>query len=221
MAAHSARATRSSSAEPTDPPGPMRRWGREDEPEVAVQRLLDAAGQVFVAKGVDRGTLADVAEAAGCTRGTVYNYFGDRDGLRRAFIEREVARVSALVARRVGGVRDPRDLLVESVLAAVHAVRDDPVLAAWFTDASAATAGRLALQLDAVGAMAEQFLTRLHDEPGTRDRLRPVRPAVLADGAVRLILSLLGAPAGGSPAARARRERELVRALLVPAVFVD
>jgi len=197
------------------------RWGRIDEPDEAVARLLDAAGQVFLVKGVGAGSLADVAEAAGCARGTVYRYFGDRDGLRRAFVEREATRIGARVQAQVASHTDPKVRLVESVLVAVAEVRSDPVLAAWFTEAAAASTARVAVQTIGVSRQAERFLRGLPHDPSTAARLRPgLRPAVAAEAIVRVILSLLSLPIeAGSRAAASRAERELVTALLVPAIF--
>jgi len=45
------------------------------------EALLDAAETVFRTKGVAQATLADVAHAAGVTRGAVYWHFTDKDAL--------------------------------------------------------------------------------------------------------------------------------------------
>lgn len=48
------------------------------------QRILLAARDLMVARGVRRVSMDDVAEAAGVTRVTVYRHFGDRENLVRA-----------------------------------------------------------------------------------------------------------------------------------------
>jgi len=51
------------------------------------QRILLAARDLLVARGVRRVSMDDVAQAAGVTRVTVYRYFGDRENLvREAFL---------------------------------------------------------------------------------------------------------------------------------------
>ena len=51
------------------------------------QRILLAAREVLVARGVRRVSMDDVAAAAGVTRMTVYRYFGDRESLvKEAFL---------------------------------------------------------------------------------------------------------------------------------------
>jgi AcrR family transcriptional regulator len=192
----------------------MSTWVREDATDVAAERLLDAAGAVFARKGVVAVTVADVAAEAGCARGTVYRCFPDREALRRAFVEREARRVAGRVAARLPGADAPRALLAASVLVAVDEVRADPVLAAWFTESSAATAGRVAVGTDVIGELVAAFLAGLLGDPDV-EGLRPDvdRPAVV-DGMVRVVLSLLA-----HPGADAEAERRLVDAVLVPAVF--
>jgi AcrR family transcriptional regulator len=181
---------------------------------VARERLLDAAGAVVARRGDLELTIAEVAAEAGCARGTVYRYAGDREGLRRAFVEREAAKVGGRVARRTGGVDDPRERLVESVLAAVDEVRRDPVLAAWFRGGAAGTAGSVALGVDALGELVVGFLTDLVGRDRPRGAHR-VDVEIAADAVVRLTLSLLAHPAAGGPTS----ERRLVEAVLVPVVF--
>ncbi len=46
-------------------------------------RILRAAGSLFVEHGFERTTIADVAEGAGVSRATVFWHFGDKAGLFR------------------------------------------------------------------------------------------------------------------------------------------
>ena len=40
-------------------------WGRRDEPDLAVEELLDAAGRLFAEHGIAASSMSDVARAAG------------------------------------------------------------------------------------------------------------------------------------------------------------
>jgi len=210
------------------PPGASRdRWGREDDPSLAVTRLLDAAGVVFASKGITATRMRDVAVAAGCSRGTLYRYFPDREQLGRAYVDREAARVGQLVLQRITGLTDPQDLLVEAIIAAVDEVRHDPFLAAWFDPSSAATAGHFALRGDVIGELIGSFLDTLFARGSRGGQLRSGVDRDLAiEWVVRAVLSLLTEPAarpvvGWTRADRdpSERERALLRQLLVPALF--
>lgn len=51
-------------------------------------KLLDAAEQLFLAQGVSRTSLQDIARRAGATRGAVYWHFKDKADLFNAMMER-------------------------------------------------------------------------------------------------------------------------------------
>ncbi len=48
--------------------------------------ILDQARTLFAQKGVDAVTMAEIAEAAGVSTPTVFNYFGNKDGILIAMI---------------------------------------------------------------------------------------------------------------------------------------
>ena len=57
---------------------------RRELPQVRREQLLDAAAQVFLDRGLAQATMADVAEAAGVAKGTVYLYFDSKSALLTA-----------------------------------------------------------------------------------------------------------------------------------------
>jgi TetR/AcrR family acrAB operon transcriptional repressor len=57
--------------------------------------ILDAAEQLFQRKGVSRTSLADIAAAAGVTRGAIYWHFENKGALFNAMVERVVAPLEA------------------------------------------------------------------------------------------------------------------------------
>ena len=57
------------------------------------ETILAAAATQFGANGYQRTTVADVAEAAGVSLGTVYQYFRDRSELVAALVHRSVAEI--------------------------------------------------------------------------------------------------------------------------------
>jgi AcrR family transcriptional regulator len=67
-------------------------------PEPARRKLLDAALELFAERGTSATSLREVRLAAGQSNtAAVQHHFGDKDGLLRALLDREVP---ALVARR-------------------------------------------------------------------------------------------------------------------------
>jgi AcrR family transcriptional regulator len=62
---------------------------RSPRREATRQRILDAAREVFAEKGVIGGSVEDICERAGFTRGAFYSNFNDKDDVLDALVERE------------------------------------------------------------------------------------------------------------------------------------
>jgi AcrR family transcriptional regulator len=60
---------------------------RREQAEWRRERLLDAALEVFVSKGIDRATVKDIAQAAGVTPGLLYHYFDGKETLLATLLE--------------------------------------------------------------------------------------------------------------------------------------
>lgn len=60
----------------------------KENAEVTRTQLLDAAETVFTEKGVSRTSLAEIASAAGVTRGAIYWHFKDKSDLFHAMLDR-------------------------------------------------------------------------------------------------------------------------------------
>ncbi len=171
----------------------------DERNRVAAERILDAAGSLFAERGVRAVGMREVAEAAGCSRATLYRYFSDRGQLHLAFVQREAMRIGALIA---GDLEERPDLdaaglATEGVLAALRHVRAAPALVAWFRDDDAGRAAEIALGSTVPADLGAAVVP----DPETAAWL------------VRVIVSLLTVP-GGDEAA----ERRLVERFVAPVV---
>ena len=93
---------------------PTRRQRRRLEIEL---RLLDASKSLFVEKGYDEATVAEIAETADVAYGTFFNYFPAKSDLLAAMGEREVAEMSeqlSTLSRHPGRIDEALILLFES-----------------------------------------------------------------------------------------------------------
>lgn len=68
----------------TQPAPPRRRVPRAERE----QTMLDAAGRAFATRGFHAASMDAIAEAAGISKPMLYNYFGSKDGLYVAYVER-------------------------------------------------------------------------------------------------------------------------------------
>lgn len=175
-------------------------WLEAERTELAAERILDAAGALFVERGVDKPGMDEVARAAGCSRATLYRYFENRQALIYAFAHREARLITKQVAQATTDVSDPRSRVVEAVVACLAAVRERPHLAAWYAGDS--TLLREVLRdSPIIRGTAEGYLASGDADPD------------LADWVLRIILSFLTEPGDDEEAER----RLLERFLVVPA----
>lgn len=184
-------------------------WLASRRTEVAADRILDAAEQLYTERNQDSIGMNEIARAAGCSRATLYRYFENRDALRTAYAHREARRLSRAIKGQIDGIGDPRERLIAGVTATLRMVRSSPALASWFATTRPPIGGELAGQSQVITALAAAFVNSL----GTAE------PAVVerrARWVVRVITSLLLFPGRGDADERAMIE-EFVVPIVAPA----
>lgn len=72
--------------------------------ERQLRRILDAAQELFDARGIDRVTVADVVAAAGIRASTMYEYFSNKDDLVWTLVEQVMAQSAQSVQKSIEGV---------------------------------------------------------------------------------------------------------------------
>lgn len=79
----------------------------KEEAQATRSALLDAAERVFHAQGVSRTSLAEIAQAAGTTRGAIYWHFKDKADLFDAMMQRVILPLEASVLMAGEGMAHP------------------------------------------------------------------------------------------------------------------
>src|SRR3954463_15931084 len=99
----------------------------KEEALVTRERLLDAAESLFRERGGTRTPLAEVATAAGMTRGAVYWHFKDKADLFRAMCDRATLPLEAQFEHAGADMAsDPMGVLRELSIAALRGLALDP-----------------------------------------------------------------------------------------------
>lgn len=177
---------------------------------MVADRILDAAGKLFAARGVAGVGMSEIAQAAGCSRATLYRYFDSREALLTAYVHREARAAGTHLAALTGDIPDPRERLLAGVTHALSMVRASPALSAWF---GATTLGvRAAESSDVVRAMTAAFLVSLD----AGDAAVPAAAERRARWLVRVLTSLLVSPGRDADDERAMLEEFVVPVLLRP-----
>lgn len=79
-------------------PPPNRRNPRQERARATVDAVLEAAAQVLEAKGLKGATTNAIAERAGVSVGSLYQYFPDKGSLVLALYERHLAQLEPAMA---------------------------------------------------------------------------------------------------------------------------
>src|SRR5690349_4934219 len=76
------------------------------------ERILDAAKELFTARGVDKVTINDIASAAGVSAPTLYALFQSKPGILKAVVERSFFSARyADIAKQAETAREPKEVL--------------------------------------------------------------------------------------------------------------
>jgi AcrR family transcriptional regulator len=140
------------------------------------QYILDAAERMIQTKGLARLTNKEIAEAAGCAEGTLYNHFETKEALILAAIEENLPEVFTAVGEDRIGERSIEENVQEIIRAAIRYYRKLlPLTTALFADMELLAHFRLWIQEQQRGPLrlyevvaryvaAEQRLGRLKPE---------------------------------------------------------
>jgi AcrR family transcriptional regulator len=184
-------------------------WLAARRNEVAADRILDAAEELYTQRDQASIGMNEIARAAGCSRATLYRYFENREALQTAYVHRETRRLGRAIRKQIDGIEDPRERLTASIAATLRMVRDSPALASWFAVTRPPLGGELAGQSEVITALAAAFV----------NSLGPEDPAVVerrARWVVRVLTSLLMYPGRDDDEERAMIE-EFVVPIIAPA----
>ncbi len=183
-------------------------WLASKRGEMAAERILDAAGELFARQPAASVGMNEIAEAAGCSRATLYRYYENRQALHTAYVHREAYALHMQMIERLAGIDDPHERLVTGMLTSLDLVRSSPALHSWFAVADATPIGaEFAEHSDLVKALSAGFVVSLSPTDDTADIERKAR------WLVRILISLLVFPGRD-----ADDERAMIEEFVGPAV---
>ncbi|WP_319457174.1 MULTISPECIES: TetR/AcrR family transcriptional regulator [unclassified Mycobacterium] len=181
-------------------------WLAANRGDVAAEKILDAAEDLFARHGAASVGMNDIAKASGCSRATLYRYFENRDALYTAYVHREAHRVFRELGETLSGTADPGAQLVEGIIAALRQVRESPALSSWFAPTQRPIGGEMAERSEVIKALTEAYLRAL----GVDDVEKRAR------WMVRVIVSLLVFPGRDESDERAMLEDFVLPMVLPP-----
>ena len=108
-----------------------RRRPRQARAQATVDAIIQATARVLVEDGYDRASTNRIAQAAGVSIGSLYQYFPSKEALVAALVETHVDRMLEAVTRILDTDTEPSDLHASAdtlVRALIAAYRVDPKL---------------------------------------------------------------------------------------------
>jgi AcrR family transcriptional regulator len=202
-------------AKPRQPLVNKRRIPHQARAAETVAAILEGAAQVLEAGGLPAFTTNAVAERAGVSIGTLYQYFTDKNALLRTLAEREMTAAMTAVAKALRGESDPTPegrvrAMVRAIVNAFggrQRARKAVVQAVMTQGDAAGMFGPVAAFIAQAGREPHRGIARMKPEQIfvlSRSLMGAVRAAVLEeqpffksqafeDELVRLVLSYLGA----------------------------
>ncbi len=200
-------------ARPRQPVENKRRIPHQARATETVAAILEGAAQVLEAGGLAGFTTNAVAERAGVSIGTLYQYFADKNALLRTLAEREMSAALAAVAKALRGEADATKegrvrAMVRAIINAFHGrqrARKAVVQAVLAQGLSVEMMAPVAAFIAQSGSQAHRGVGRLGTEQVfvvSRSLMGVIRAAVLEeqpffrsaafeDELVRLVLSYL------------------------------
>lgn len=112
------------------PVKPTRKWPQQARSRATVNAILDATTRILNREDPDAATTTRIAEVAGISIGTLYQYFSHRDAIIDALQDREFERVLEMMQRvlAIGGPGSARDVARQVVEALIRVHNEAPGL---------------------------------------------------------------------------------------------
>jgi AcrR family transcriptional regulator len=107
---------------PNKPATNPRKLPKQDRSKVTVEAILEATTHILVEEGYDKANTNRIAERAGISIGSLYQYFPNKESLLTALMEQHAQEMAELVATKLDRLFDsPLEIAIPEIITAVVA----------------------------------------------------------------------------------------------------
>jgi AcrR family transcriptional regulator len=170
---------------------------QQRHPGVDSDAVLDAATSCYLRFGVAKTTAADIAQAVGISRATLYRRFGSHEAIFLAVLARESTAMAADADVHLATVQDPVERILEGMMFAIEEIGQRPVHAAVFGGDSAAWAATQAMHVEALRHIGEAGVRPLLASSLADGSISEQDMADLIDWILRILISYAAVPGDG------------------------
>lgn len=151
------------------------------------QKILDAAERLFERFGPGKTGVDEIAAAAGVAKGTLYNYFGSKEGIVRELVSSKIELFENTLRHTIEGMSDPLEKLKSAALERFRFLHRSPYIASLLLERSDANANDIALSFE---EHQRGVISRILEEARRRGIIRRSDSASIADGVLYLLKGL-------------------------------
>jgi AcrR family transcriptional regulator len=156
--------------------------------------LLDAATARFVAVGIAKTTMEDIAREAGAGKATLYRYFANKAELVDALVRRENRRFVRVLERAVASEQTAAGKVESAFVAALDFLRSHPMLNKSLREEPDVLLPYLTLRSGPVVESGLELFTDVITAGVEAGEFRTVEPTWAAETLFRLVMSFFSLP---------------------------
>ncbi len=107
---------------PNKPPTTPRKLPRQDRSRITVEAIIEATTHILVEEGYDKANTNRIAERAGISIGSLYQYFPNKESLVTALMEQHAQEMVELVGTKLDRLFDsPLEIAIPEIITAIIA----------------------------------------------------------------------------------------------------
>lgn len=156
--------------------------------------LLDAAVRRFVAVGITKTTMEDIAREAGAGKATLYRHFRNKQAVVEALVERENRRFERTLREAAEAADTPTAAVEAAFVAALGFLRAHPMLNKSLAEEPDVLLPYLTLRTGPVAHSTIRLLGELIETGQQAGVFRPMRVDWMAETLFRLLMSFFSLP---------------------------
>jgi AcrR family transcriptional regulator len=183
-----------------------------------VEAILSAARRCYLAAGIEKTGMREVAAQAGVARSTLYRYFATRDEVLVAVIRQDMVSLGERLRLCLKAYPEPEHHIVEGLVLAIEEIPRLPLLNAVFASETGSRARRVIWGSPEIIELGNDFMQDVIAPALQQNRLQDqVAPEVLVEWVYRILISFLTLPSNWVK--RGDQLRSCLHALLIPVVL--
>ena len=168
---------------------PRKRLSRQEQQQRTRSRLMESAAKVFACKGMQQGSIDEVAEDAGYTKGAFYANFRNKEELFLAMLDESFTDRIAEVERAFATDESPPEQARHAAADFAAACRADPDHEGLFLQFTTYALQNEGFREELLTRFAT-LRTRLEEVYGNRAETYGIEPPVPMDRLVRMIIAM-------------------------------